>query len=182
MLQIILIGQLMFLLVLKQQWVTKEITMATIAMAMGKPPTRDSIEEALKNQTTNIYLNDYKQFRSKEWSLMNLLLTSGISNARENINLLNTTMIDDYMKFKKLRIEVGEEQFWMDVQHIIVDIVYKTLFGNNLEASKYLKKGFFSLVNTVATTTNVSERDKKEILAKILDGVEVEGMTAFFST
>lgn len=70
----------------------------------------------------------------------------------------------------------------MDVQHIIVDIVYKTLFGNNLEASKYLKKGFFSLVNTVATTTNVSERDKKEILAKILDGVEVEGMTAFFST
>ncbi|CAM6087099.1 unnamed protein product [Calypogeia fissa] len=83
---IILVGQLMFLIALKQQRMTRETTMATLAMAMGKVPDRVSIRQTLENNQENIYVEDYKQFRLNEFTLMNLLLKGGIDNATETYN------------------------------------------------------------------------------------------------
>ncbi|CAM6095692.1 unnamed protein product [Calypogeia fissa] len=83
---IILVGQLTFLIALKQQRVTRETIMATLAMAMGKVPDRVSIRQALENNQENIYVEDYKQFHPNEFTLMNLLLKGGIDNAKYRDN------------------------------------------------------------------------------------------------
>lgn len=137
-LQIILIGQLMFLLILKKQRVTREITMATIALAMGKEPTRASISDALEKKSSNIYLEDYKQFRPKHFSLMTLLMDGGIEAAREALELINSNMTEDCLKFGRLRTDLGEIKFQADVRNVIVDIIYNTLFIRCLGMSKSL--------------------------------------------
>jgi HECT-domain (ubiquitin-transferase) len=171
----------MFLLILKKQRVTREITMATIAMALGKEPDRASITLAMEKNEENIYIKDYKEFHPKDYALMTLLLNGGLDAAREALDLINTHMTNDCLKFGKLRTDLGEIRFQTDVRTIIVDIIFTTLFVRCSGVAKYLREGFFSLVNTIITSLTVSQMDKKEVLVKTLAGVEVSAMSTFFS-
>lgn len=73
--------------------------MATIAIAMGKEPTRESIHVVLLAGVPNIYVEDYKSFKPNEYTLMTNFVAGTKVTRKVDLDYISTSMPDEYMRF-----------------------------------------------------------------------------------